>query len=136
VSRWHNGKNAKTSSTKDNIIIAVRGYEINRTCDIIQNVLNQLSNWANEEGLKFNIGKSHSLLFARDKNISLPPLKLNNQTLSQKTSVKYLGVLMDEGLKWNEHFNQVVEKAKKDMTRINIMLSKVIGPSPKLTHWV
>ncbi len=43
---------------------------------------------------------------------------------------------MDEGLKWNEHFNQVVEKAKKDMTCISIMLSKVIGPSPKLTHWV
>jgi hypothetical protein len=84
VSRWHNGKNAKTSSTKDDIVIAVQGYEINWTCDIIQNVLNQLSNWANEEGLKFNIGKSHSLLFAQDKNISLPPLKLNHQTLTQK----------------------------------------------------
>jgi hypothetical protein len=43
---------------------------------------------------------------------------------------------MDEGLKWNEHFNEVVEKAKKDMKCINIMLSKVMGPSPKLTHWV
>jgi hypothetical protein len=43
---------------------------------------------------------------------------------------------MDEGLKWNDHFNQVVDKAKKDMMRINITLSKNIGPSPKLTHWV
>jgi hypothetical protein len=26
--------------------------------------------------------------------------------------------------------------AKKDMMRINTMLNKIIGPSPKLTHWV
>jgi ribonuclease HI len=120
----------------DDIVVAVRGDDISRTCDTIQNALNQLSKWANEEGLKFNIGKSHSLLFVRDKNISLPSLKLNNQILNQKSSAKYLGVLMDEGLKWNDHFNQVVEKAKKDMIRINITLSKNIGPSPKLTHWV
>jgi hypothetical protein len=120
----------------DDIVVAIRGDDISRTCDTIQNALNQLSKWANEEGLKFNIGKCHSLLFVRDKNISLPSLKLNNQILNQKSSAKYLGVLMDEGLKWNDHFNQVVDKAKKDMIRINITLSKNIGPSPKLTHWV
>jgi hypothetical protein len=36
----------------DDIVVAVQGDDISRTCDTIQNALNQLSKWANEEGLK------------------------------------------------------------------------------------
>ncbi len=97
----------------DDIVVAMRGNDINHTH-----------------------AKSHSMLFVKDKNISLPPIKLNDQIINQQFSIKYLGVLMDGGLKWNDHLNQVVDMAKKDMMPINTMLNKIIGPSPKLTHWV
>jgi Reverse transcriptase (RNA-dependent DNA polymerase) len=118
----------------DDIVVAMRGNDINHTHAVIQRTLNQSSTWANVEGLRFNIGKSHSMLSVKDKNFSLPPIKLNEQIINQLFSIKYLGVLMDGGLKWNDHLNQVVEMAKKDMMRINTMLNKILGP--KLTHWV
>jgi len=43
---------------------------------------------------------------------------------------------LDEGLKWHDHFNLVFDKAKREMMQINKALSKIIGPSPKLTHWL
>ncbi len=39
----------------DDIVVAMRGNDINHTHAIIQRTLNQLSIWVNEEGLRFNI---------------------------------------------------------------------------------
>jgi hypothetical protein len=72
----------------------------------------------------------------KDKNIMIPNVKLNNQIINQQISTKYLGVLLDEGLKCHNHFDFVFDKAKREMMQINKALSKIVGPSPKLTHWV
>jgi ribonuclease HI len=121
----------------DDVVVAVRGNDLEQTHATVQQALNQITNWAIEEGLRFNVSKSHFMVFnPRGENVSIPILKINNDMLKQQKSTKYLGVLLDGSLKWNGHFGLVFDKAKREMMHINKALSKIIGPSPKLTHWI
>jgi len=121
----------------DDIALTARGNDLNQTHAIIQQAINQISTWASEEGLRFNVSKSYTMVFnSRGNNIYIPDIKINNQNIKQNTRVKYLGVLLDEGLKWYDHLNQVFDRSKKEMMQINKALSKITGPSPKLTHWL
>jgi len=45
-------------------------------------------------------------------------------------------VILNNRLRWTDHFNNVFKSAKRDITIINKALHKTIGPSPKLTHWI
>jgi hypothetical protein len=121
----------------DDVVIAANGHNLNNITTSIQTALQEIESWAIEEGLKFNIGKSHSILFQYD-NTEFPPhqLMLNGQILKNQNSTKYLGVTLNNKLKWTEHFNAVFNGAKRDITIINKALSKTQGPSPKLTHWI
>ncbi len=121
----------------DDIALTVRGNDLSQTHTTVQQAIDQISTWASEEGLRFNVSKSYTMVFnSRGNNISIPDLNINNEALKQNTRVKYLGVLLDEGLKWYDHLNQVFDSSKKKMMHINNALSKIIGPSPKLTHWL
>jgi len=45
----------------DDIVVAARGTDLGQTHAILQTAINQISNWATEEGLRFNVSKSHSM---------------------------------------------------------------------------
>jgi len=119
----------------DDIILAASNQDLSAMTNIIQQALNDIQKWSQEEGLKFNTSKSHFMIFhgQNGQNINI---NLNNTNLIRQTSTKYLGVLLNEELKWTDHFNAVFAKAKNDMVIINKALHKITGPSPKLTHWI
>jgi len=119
----------------DDIVIAASHHKIEEATVKIQGVLNDIQKWAEDEGLRFNTSKSHFLIFNQNSN-EIPKISLNSVNLNHQTSTKYLGVLLNEKLQWMDHFNSVFNKAKKDMVAINKALHKVVGPSPKLTHWI
>jgi ribonuclease HI len=123
----------------DDTVIAARG---NNTYDItttLQQAINEIAEWANEEGLTFNVSKSHAILFYGRNQRDPPqyqPLYLNNQVITYKTDTVYLGVKFTDQLKWTDHFKMVFDRAKRDMVQISKALQKKYGPSPKLTHWI
>jgi ribonuclease HI len=121
----------------DDITLAATG-EINHIASTIQNALDDINNWAKKEGLKFNVSKSHAILFKQRQKQSqlLPPIFLDNQLIAYKPNIRYLGVTLNDRLRWTDHLSRVFSEAKRDMIRINKALSKTIGPSPKLTHWI
>ncbi len=47
----------------DDVVIAATSNNIQHTTATIQQVLNEIEAWAEEEGLKFNVSKSHAILF-------------------------------------------------------------------------
>ena len=78
---------------------------------IINAELENVTDWLTANKLSLNISKSNFLNFTLHKQTS------NNITLNNTTLVtKYLGVLIDDKLKWKEHIHHV-----------NLKLSKGIG---------
>ena len=121
----------------DDIVVAAKGNNLKHITTTIQKALDNIEAWAEDEGLKFNLGKSHPILFQNNnkKNHSIP-ITLNGKNLNYQESTKYLGVTLNNKLRWTEHFNNVFKASKRDMIIINKALQKSLGPSPKLTHWI
>ena len=63
------------------------------------------SEWFKPNKLSLNEGKTKFTLFhkLRDKDnlpLQLPNLKINNNEIKRSSSIKFLGVLVDENLTW------------------------------------
>ena len=89
---------------------------------IIQKALNSIASKANKIGLKINITKTDFMLIYRKTKPSLVNkniiLKLNDQKLNQVYHKKYLGVIFDTHLKFNQHLKHITKKANN---KINIL---------------
>ena len=97
----------------------------------LENVINcelaKISDWLSANRLSLNVAKSKLLYFTNKnrnpfKNIEI---KINGEVLKEVDSAKYLGVYMDNKLKWNVHINN-----------IKLRLSKGISMLAKIRHYV
>ena len=68
----------------------------------------KLNIWLNANKLTINIAKSHYMVFHRGKrksNICSPIL--NNVSLEKVQCTKFLGIIIDDGLKWTNHISYI-----------------------------
>ena len=77
-----------------------------------QTVINKLLAWTQISGVKLNPDKTKWVQFSRKQHINraTPPaleLKVDEQTLERVQSIRYLGVILQENLRWNAHLEKV-----------------------------
>lgn len=90
-----------------NLATLIRGI-----CDLLQNTLNIVSRWCDQNELSINPEKTTMILFTRNRKIEgirIPfikeiPIKLANL-------VKYLGIIFDSKLLWIANLDSRIEKA-------------------------
>ena len=82
----------------------------------------RISEFVTNKGNKFSLneGKTKFTLFhkPRDKDnlpLQLPNLKINNNEIKRSSSIKFLGVLVDENLTWIDHITLVENKLSKNL---------------------
>ena len=80
-----------------------------------KNELDLVHKWLCCNQLSLNIEKSNYVIFhAPQKKItSQIKLTLNNCTLKQESSTKYLGIIIDENLNWKAHISHIENKIKR-----------------------
>ena len=82
--------------------------------------LEKISQWFKANKLSLNEGKTKFALFhkPRDKDklpLQIPNLKINNNEIKRSSSIKFLGVLVDENLTWIDHITLVENKLSKNL---------------------
>ena len=82
--------------------------------------LEKNSQWFKANKLSLNEGKTKFTLFhiPCDKDnspLQLPNLKINNNEIKRNSSIKFLGVKVDENLSWIDHITLVENKLSKDL---------------------
>ena len=82
--------------------------------------LEKNSQWFKANKLSLNEGKTKFTLFhkPRDKDnllLQLPNLKINNNEIKRSSSIKFLGVLVDENLTWIDQITLVENKLSKNL---------------------
>ena len=78
--------------------------------DRLNSDLASLSKWVTSNGFTVNVSKSQSMLLARRRRrqqLSSIQFLLNNSVLQLNKSVKYLGIIVDDGLSWSEQIGYV-----------------------------
>ena len=118
-------KHSKTYHFADDTNI----MQSNKSLDVLSKNLNKdlksLSQWLKANKLSLNISKTKLIIFHRN-TASIDhtlKLKLDGKRLSSSKLVKYLGVLLDEHLQWNDQ-----------LAHVKIKLNRAIGILCKIRH--
>ena len=82
--------------------------------------LKKISEWFQANKLSLNEDKTRFTLFHKlqDRDnlpLQLPVLKINNYEIKRSTSIKFLGVMVDEHLNWKDHINIIENKLSKNL---------------------
>ena len=79
-------------------------------------LMTQLNQWFKANKLTLNADKSNFVVFrSKQKKLENIPdqIKFENLSINRSNSIKYLGVILDEHLTWNEHINDLCNKLKR-----------------------
>ena len=97
--------NSRTLLFADDTTVYISGIDITLLYSKMTEDLAKLSDWFRANKLSLNISKTNYILFSNtDHQIpSLPKLKLANQVIQKTTSLKFLGLIIDDKFKWDQH---------------------------------
>ena len=79
-------------------------------------IMTQLTNWFKANKLTLNSEKSSFTIFKSSKkdNPNLPnQIEFLDQYIKRATDIKFLGVILDENLTFNQHINEICNKLKR-----------------------
>ena len=89
----------------------------------VQPTLDNLVQWCDENNMRLNVKKCHTMRVYFGKTDLLPlSVTLADHSLNQVKSVKILGVTVQSDLKWGEHVQEMVRKANKRMYMLSALL--------------
>jgi ribonuclease HI len=115
------------------------GHNIDDILQKLQHVLNKIQQWASQVGLKFSISKTKVIIFTRKKIPPLdqiPCLQLYNTNLAYDTSIKYLGITVDNKCSFKPHLQNKLTEAKIKLLQIRNATGKEWGPKPFMMRWL
>ena len=92
-------------------VLIYRTIESEHDHTILQQDLNKLQKWANAWLMLFNPTKCESICISNKKNPIVGDYYIQNTPIRSVSSVKYLGVTIDERLSFNEHINRISHRA-------------------------
>ena len=92
--------------------------DINVFFEKVHKELTNVSDWFNADKLSLNVKKTkHSFFHKSSKEdivpLPLPNLNINELTVERESSIKFLGVWMDENLTWRSHIHIIKNKIAK-----------------------
>ena len=121
----------------DDIALLVKGKFPNSLCEILQNLLRIIDNWASTCGLSVNPDKTQLVLFTRKyKPPSLKLPKIRGNSLILVKEVKYLGLVIDSKLSWGPAIDNRITKATVAFYSCKCTIGKKWGLTPKLVLWI
>ena len=92
---------------------------------IVNNELSKINNWLLVNKIKINIEKTNCVLFNCRRNVELPDVVIGGGVVNRVDTIRFLGVVFDENLKFNSHINYISGK-----------VSRTVGLLNKLKHYV
>jgi len=84
----------------------------------MQDSLDKLVQWCNLNGFKISMNKTVAVLFTRCRDRIDNILKINGDSIIIENKAKFLGIIFDSKLSWNDHAKYIVAKCKK---RLNLL---------------
>jgi hypothetical protein len=99
----------------DDLILAIRS-EIIRAAEKLSNiVMRKITTWSKNNKINFNEETSKVMVISRRKRKENKEINiyLNNKPLQQVTTLKYLGIIIDNKFKFSEHISYAAERCGK-----------------------
>jgi hypothetical protein len=101
---------------------------------MLQKELDTLGEWAVENGMKINKGKSRAVRFTRAPVKNPLGYSHGEQKILEANSYKYLGIILRRDLNWVDQVNYTAQKAWKALHFVMCVLKKVIRNTESLAY--
>lgn len=103
----------------DDLTLYLQGKDLNNLTTTLQTEIDQINDRAKSCGFSFSQTKSNTIHFCRLRSEhNEPTLYLENRPISNKNTVKLLGMIFDKKLYWGDHIDYIYTKCQK---KLNIM---------------
>ena len=100
----------------DNTTILIEGTQVNSMIPSLNSDLAKLTDWLKANKLSINVSKTHYMVFHRSRRkLDKEDNLLDNTTIKQVTFIKFLGIIIDDKLKWIHHISYIKNKISKGM---------------------
>jgi hypothetical protein len=121
---WRNNESNARLFADDCIIYR----KVNDSSDIdkLQKDLNKLGEWALENEIKINPGKSKAVSFTKARVKGQIRYYFGDQLILEANNFKYLGIIIRSDLNWADHVYYMLRKAWKALHFILRILKNVI----------
>ena len=95
-------------------------HNIKELFTTVNRELQKLGDWFTSNKLSLNIKKTKYTFFHKNSvkdsiPLKLPDLHIFNKTIERTSSIKFLGVMLDEHITWNEHIKTIGKKLAKNI---------------------
>jgi hypothetical protein len=114
----------------DDTLVMVTAKETREVAILANEALRRIGKWLKSAKLTVSAAKSQAVLFTRRHQgcYERPRIFLANDEIEIKGTMKYLGVLLDRGLTWREHFDYVKDKCLRVSNALVRMMGNTWGP--------
>ena len=121
----------------DDICALITGKDIKMTFTRATSIVEKINSWCEENGLNISELKTQIVFWTNDSKTKIPDtVKIKSQHIPLSTSVKFLGITIDNKLSWKPHIKNVVEKCIKVIFAVKRAIGKTWGLSPKRLKWI
>ena len=96
----------------DDTNIFIESDSIESTIKMLNSELSKISAWLTENKLTLNISKLHFMIFHRAKTNSIK-ITLGKSALKHVTYTQFLGVIIDDKLKFDNHISYIKTQYQK-----------------------
>ena len=103
----------------DDTNVFIEGSTYDGIIDVLNVELTKLDTWLKANKLTINVKKTHYMVFHRSRIKSSKDVQINQHILSLAKSTTFLGIIIDDKLKWTNHINHVKNKISKAIGIIN-----------------
>ena len=83
-----------------------------RRAEILNSDIKKILTWSRIWKVNFNPSKTELLTLSNQRQPDVYPLSFDNDILSETTSHKHLGVILQNDCKWNSHIESIVAKIR------------------------
>ena len=106
-------KFAKFILYADDANIIITGSTTVEITEKFNELTNNLINWVNFNGLALNIKKTNYMLITRQRSVPNFDLCIAGKKIERKSEARFLGVIVDDKLKWSKHIATVKSKMSR-----------------------
>jgi len=106
--KWYS-KCSEIKIYADNALL-YRNINSEEDIHILKEDLNALVLWAKKWQMNFNPSKCECMTISTKSNLPTLTYSIDNIVIKQVEHAKYLGITIDQKLKWHKHINSVVKK--------------------------
>ena len=105
-----------TTLFSDDTTILIEGTQVNSMITALNSELAKLTDWLKANKLSINVSKPHYMVFHRSRRkLDKEDILLDTTIIKQVTFTKFLGIIIDDKLKWIHHISYIKNKISKGM---------------------